>query len=229
MTHTLISGEGVSLRTGALVAGFGLLAMAILAPIANFGVLERLVIQGDAAKTAANLVASPGLFRLGILGFLIVAILDVFVAWGLHIVFRPVNASLSWLALCLRMVYAAAFAVTTTDLFKALNVLTDPAVARVFDAAQINGQAMLSINAFRFGWDATLAIFACHLGVLATVMLQTRMVPRWLGWLVGIAGLGYLIDSIGKLAIPGYGLNIAAFTFIGEVLLIFWLLWRGRK
>jgi hypothetical protein len=44
-----------------------------------------------------------------------------------------------------------------------------------------------------------------------------------------IAGLGYLIDSFGKLLSPTYDANIALFTFIGEVLLIFWLFFKGVR
>jgi hypothetical protein len=54
------------MRRPALVAGTGLLAMAILAPAARFGVIQRLVTPGDATRTAAHILASAGLFRLAI-------------------------------------------------------------------------------------------------------------------------------------------------------------------
>lgn len=53
------------MRRPALVAGTGLLAMAVLAPAANFGVIQRLVTPGDATRTAGHILASAGLFRLG--------------------------------------------------------------------------------------------------------------------------------------------------------------------
>src|SRR5438067_12874557 len=56
----------ISLRQAALVAGVGLLLMTFLAPIANFGVLQKLIVPGDAAVTAQNIAAAPGLFRLAI-------------------------------------------------------------------------------------------------------------------------------------------------------------------
>jgi hypothetical protein len=45
----------------------------------------------------------------------------------------------------------------------------------------------------------------------------------------GDAALGYLIDSLGKILLPDYNLTIAAFTFIGEVLLLFWLFIKGSR
>ena len=72
---------GVSRRTMALIAGVGLLHMAVLAPLAHFGVLENLVVPGDAATTVGNIAADEGLFRLAIAALLVVTFLDIVVAW----------------------------------------------------------------------------------------------------------------------------------------------------
>ena len=106
----------VSPRTAAMVAGLGLLMMAILAPFANFYVLEKLVVANDAKATADNILASSELFRIGISYFLIVAVLDVIVAWTLHVLLEPVNQSLSLLAAWFRVVYAAMFAIALMPL-----------------------------------------------------------------------------------------------------------------
>jgi hypothetical protein len=44
-----------------------------------------------------------------------------------------------------------------------------------------------------------------------------------------IASLGYLIDSFGGVISVGYNANVAQFTFVGEVLLMGWLLWKGVR
>jgi hypothetical protein len=53
--------------------------------------------------------------------------------------------------------------------------------------------------------------------------------PTVLGILLVVAGLGYAVDGFGALLFAGYDVNLAAFTFLGEVVLIFWLLLRGRR
>ncbi|MFC6723873.1 DUF4386 family protein [Halobium palmae] len=53
--------------------------------------------------------------------------------------------------------------------------------------------------------------------------------PKVLGILLVIAGTGYVIDSFGRVLVAGYSFEVAAFTLIGEVLLIFWLLIYGRS
>jgi hypothetical protein len=83
------SDGGVSLRGAAIIAGVGLLLIAVIAPYANFGVLENLIVPGDANSTATNIIGSQMLFRVGMGCFLIVAILDIVVAWALYVLFRP--------------------------------------------------------------------------------------------------------------------------------------------
>src|SRR6266508_3639148 len=93
--ETRADGHGISLRQTALIAGLGLLLLAVLAAFANFGVLQRLIVSGDAKSTAQNIEAAQGLFRIAIGSFFVVAILDVVVAWALYIWFQPINRSLS--------------------------------------------------------------------------------------------------------------------------------------
>ena len=220
---------GVSIRTSALVAGFGLLLMAIFAPIANFGVFETLIVPGDATATADNIMASPGLFRTGIFVFLIVAILDVVVAWALYILLKPVNKSLSLLAAWLRVVYAAIFVSALSQPLIVLQLLNGSEYLKAFETNQLHVQVLLSLNAFIDEWNMGLVIFGLHLLVLGYLAFKSGYIPKILGILVIIAGLGYLIDNLGKLLSPNYNVTIAMFTFIGEVLLIFWLLWKGIK
>jgi hypothetical protein len=111
------------IRRAALVAGVGLLAMAILAPAANFGAIQSLVSEGDAKTTAENILASEGLFRLGIGALVVVVILDIVVAWALLAFFKPVHQAVSTLAAWLRLSYAAIFAVAISQLIEVLPLL----------------------------------------------------------------------------------------------------------
>lgn len=223
----------MSLRTAAIVAGLGLLAMAILAGFANFSVFQSLVVPGDAKTTAENIIASSGSFRMGIFFFLVVAVLDVVVAWALYVLLKLANKSLSLLAAWFRVVYAAIFAVALTNLFSALQLFTGADYLKAFEVNQLYAQGMVSLSAFQSGWNIGLAIFGLHLLVLGYLVFKSGYASKWGGILLSIllvvAGLGYLADSIGKFLLPNYNASIAQFTFIGEVLLIFWLLWKGIK
>jgi len=220
---------GTSQRTAALVVGVSLLIMMVFAIFANFMVIDNLVVPGDAATTAENILANEGQFRMGIASFMIVIILDVIVAWGLYIFLRPVDWTLSLLGGWLRLVYSAIFFVALISLVNALGLLTDANNAALFEADQLPSQVMLSLNSFTAGWNAGLVIFGLHLVVVGYLIFKSGNMPRILGILVIIAGLGYTIDTFTALLLPEFNVTLSLFTFIGEPLLGIWLLVKGLR
>src|SRR5512138_3379660 len=114
----------MSLRTTAIVAGVGLLLMAVLSAIAYLNTFQSLVKFDDAALTAQNIMNSMGAFRMCILLLFTVAILDVVVAWALYILLVATNKNLSALAAWLRVIYAGIFIFAISKLYVALQVIT---------------------------------------------------------------------------------------------------------
>lgn len=227
--NTIQVNNTISLKSAALVAGLSLLLMAILAPIANFGILMKLFIPGDAAATFQNFTASTGNVRWATLLFLMVAILDVIVAWALYLVFKPVNQGLSLLTGWIRLVYATLLGAAIFSLLNVLQLTGNAAYLTNLAPQQLQTQTMLAYQSFQDGWSMSLLVFGIHLLLLGYLVLKSETFPKWLGILIVIAGLGYFIDSTGKILSPTYDLNLAAYTFLGEVLLMGWLIWRGVK
>lgn len=217
-TKNAPSFTNVSLRTAAIIAGIGLLLMAILSPIAYLNTFQRLVKFDDASLTAQNISNSMGAFRTAILLLFVVALVDVLVAWALYIVLMPVNKNLSSLAAWLRVIYSGIFIFAISKLYVALQVVTADGT-----------QAMTYLKAFQSIWDKGLILFGFHLLILGYLSFKSGYVPKWLAFFLLLAALGYIVDGFGKTLSPTYNLSISQFTFIGEVLLIFWLLWRGIK
>ena len=215
------SNKDTAPRTAAIIAGIGLLVMAVLAANANFGILPDLIVPGDAQTTGENIITSSGSFWFAIISFLIVAVLDVVVAWGLYVILKPASKTFSTVAAWLRIIYAAIFVFAITKLIAALQVLTS--------SGPSYNQAMDQLNAFQNTWDIGMILFGLHLLLLGFISFRFGGLPKLLGALLAIAGLGYLIDSVGVFLIPGYNISIGEFTFFGELILIFWLLWKGIK
>ena len=211
-----------SRRGAALAAAVGLLSMAILAPFAQFGVLASLIMPTDAVATTSNIAASTGLFGAGIAALMIVAVLDVVVAWGMYVVLRPVNQRVALAVAWLRVAYAVVFAYALLNLLDVAQLLNG-ATAATLQSDQLQTQVATSVTAFRDGWDLALAIFGLHLVGLGGLLYRSVDFPRFLGALVILAGIGYLADSFGRILVPGYTLTISTFTFVGEALLIVWL------
>ncbi len=218
-----------SLRTAAIVAGLGLLIMAVLAPIANFSILQKLVVPGDAAATANNITAEPGLLRLATTLFVIVCALDLVVAWALYILLRPVSRDLSLLAAWFRVAYAAIFASALNNLVVASQLVGRAGYLKAIPTDQVNAQVMSSLDAFVSGWDLGLIIFGLHLLLIGCLAFRSGYIPKLLGVLIVIAGLGYLADNVGPLLSANYTVTVSTFTFVGEVLLLFWLLWKAVR
>ena len=208
----------ISLRTAAIIAGVGLLLMAILSPIAYLNTFQSLVKFDDAALTAQNILNSMGAFRTAIFLLFTVAILDIVVAWALYILLVPANKKLSALAAWLRVIYGGIFIFAISKLYVALQVITPDGT-----------QTMSYLKAFQSIWDIGLILFGFHLLVLGYLVFKSGYIPKWLGVFLVLAAVGYIVDGFGKTLSPDYNLNIAQFTFVGEVLLIFWLLWKGIK
>ncbi|MGN9784695.1 DUF4386 domain-containing protein [Nonomuraea sp. ZG12] len=213
-----------TMRGPAMVAGLSLFAMAVLGGLANFGVLENVVTEGDAERTAQAIRDSEGLFRYAVLGLTLVAILDVIVAKALLDFFKPVHEGVATLAAWLRLAYAGVFLVAIGQLAGALPLAGDPWPAGAYTPEQFHAEALLKINGFHDLWHAGLTFFGLHL------LLLGYLAYRWarvVGVLLGIAGLGYLVDSFG--AVLGHTPDAAVFTFVGEVVLMLWLLVKGRN
>jgi len=223
------SAGGWSVRTASTTAGVALLLMSALAGFGKFFVLDRLVTEGNATQTAADILASEGLFRLGIASLVLVIALDVVIAWALYRVFSPVNHGLSVLAAAMRLVYAGVFMVAIAQLPGVLRVLTDDGNNAAFSADQVNAQASLGLIAFTDIWYVSQFLFGLHLLIESYLAYCSGYVPRVLGALLAIAGLGYATDSLGGVLSQGPWTPVSSFTFLGEFLLALWLVVRARR
>jgi len=218
-----------SIRAASTTAGLGILLLAAGAGFANFVVLGGVVTDGDAARTAQDILASEGMFRIGIAALYLVVVLDVVVAWALLRVFSPVHEGLSRLAAWFRLAYAGVFAVAISQLAGVPDLLQDRGYSAAFGTEQVQAQAMLKVDAYHEIWSAALILFGAHLLLEGYLALRSGYVPRILGVLIGLAGAGYVFDSFGSLLSPGSSVTISAVTFVGEFLLALWLVFRGSR
>lgn len=137
---------------------------------------------------------------------LCVAVLDVLIAVALYPVLLRAGALLAGCASALRLAYGAVFATAAGSL------MGSPDVER-----------------FHAVWDAGLLLFGTHLMLVGVAVIRISSMPTWMGALVVIAGLGYLIDAVSIALNPAVPVRIGEFAFVGEVVLLVWLLgWGGR-
>jgi Domain of unknown function (DUF4386) len=222
------SGTKSSRHIAALIAGASILLLAALAAFANIAVLQGLVTEGDAAKTAKDILASDGTFRVGITSLYAVVALDVLVAWALMGVFRPVHAGLSRLAAWFRLAYAAVFLVAIAQLAGIPDLLSTRDSA-VFTPGQVDATALAKVGTFTDIWMAGLLLFGVHLTLLGFLVFRSGQMPRLLGILLVVAGVGYAFDTMAAVLSTGSVFAVSTVTFLGESLLALWLLIRGHR
>jgi hypothetical protein len=211
-------------RQAAWTAGLGLLLMAVLAPLANFGVLGRLVTD-DAKQTTQALLQDQRAFQLAIAGLFAVACLDLIGSWALWAFFDPVQHSTALLAAWFRTGYAVVFIVAISHLLVAAIVLHGTSAAGTAAASdQTSSEVHSQISQFQDIWNLALTLFGVHLLLIGWLALRSGRAPRTVAVLVGIAGVGYLADSIGPMVWSGYTFQLTTVTFVGEVALMIWLL-----
>ena len=168
-----------------------------MAPLALFGMMyvPSLIVPGDAATTANNIMANEWQFRLGILGFIIMVVFDVVVAWALYVLLKPVNKSLSLFAAWFRLVNATIFGIALYNIISVLQLLSGADYLTAYETGQLHAQVMLFLDAFNHTWLIGLVFFGVHLFVLGYLIFRSGYIPRILGILLIIAALAYLIDS----------------------------------
>jgi hypothetical protein len=221
-------------RRGARIAGLGYVLIYLLAIFANFAVLEGLVVDGDAAATTANVIGSLGLLRLAVVAFLAVFLLDVVVAWALHVVFRGVHRDLSLLTAWSRLTYTVFLGVGLVFVFQVLQLTGSDAYAAL-GAEQISAQVLLALASFDTTWVIGLAVFGLHLVLLGVMVLRSRLAPRAVGVLLVAAGVAYAADTVVHALAPHYSAVapvmlalVAVPSMIGEGWLAVWLLTTRR-
>ncbi|MHC3993949.1 DUF4386 domain-containing protein [Thiomicrolovo sp. ZZH C-3] len=215
-----------ALNRYARLAGMAWLVVILTGISAEFFLRMPLIVPGDAAATAANILGAEGLFRLSIAADIVMLLFDVTAATALYLLFRPVDRMLALLATAFRLVMGAVLAANLMTLTSLLSVLhgTDPAAV----------QQQLDTHAD--GYAVGLVFFGLHCFILGTLILKSRYLPRLLGGLLMVASLGYLIDSFAHLLLP-QGAPFLAVTaqalivlaLLAELSLSLWLLVRGVK
>jgi hypothetical protein len=224
----------VSPRTVARAAGLLYLLIFVTAGFGEGVVRATLVVPGDAAATAANVVAAEGLFRLGVVADLVAFAADAVVAVLLYVLLRPASRTLALVAAALRLVAHPAIAsLNTLTQVMALQLLTRPEYQTAFDPAQLQALALLLLTAHGYGYLLAGIFFGLHLLALGSLLVRSDLFPSVLGVLVAVAGLGYLTESGTVLLVPAYepvaSTVVVVTAVLGELTLALYLVVRGTR
>jgi hypothetical protein len=213
----------------ARVAGFLYLLMA---PFGIFGILwaSSLIVPGDAATTANNIMASESLFRLSIVSALMVQIITIFVVLVLYKLLKPVNKNHALLMVIFILLGAPIAMLNELNRFVTLLLLSGADYLTVFTADQLQALVPLFLDLHEQGVTIAGIFWSLWLFPMGYLVFKSGYIPRILGVLLIIAGFGYLIDSFAGFLLPNFYAPISRFilfTTYGELLFPLWLLIKG--
>lgn len=226
MTHPVAD---TSLRKIARVAGILYLVIAVIAPFSMLYVPSALIVVGDAAATANRIMASEGLFRLGMVSDAIVFLIEIVLTVLLYELLKPVSKTLSLVAASARLAMTIVQGINLLNLFFVLLLLGGASYLTVFAPGQLQSLAFLSLNAHApvvYIWGL---FFGLHLCVLGYLVYKSGYIPKLLGILLVIVSLCYAIQNFGNILLPNYA---QIFALVGNLAFIeiafpVWLLIKG--
>ncbi|MCB0037466.1 MAG: DUF4386 domain-containing protein [Anaerolineales bacterium] len=221
-------------KTTARIAGIFYLIIIVSGIYAQFFVRQALLVPGDAAATASNILASETLFRLGITADMAMILSDVALGIIFYVLLKAINPGLSLMAAFFRLAQAAVLAVNLLNLFFVAELLSGAAYLAAISTAELQSWALFFLNAHATGYAVGLLFFAMNCLVFGYLVYQSGYFPRILGLLLIFAGFGYAADTLARTLLSDYavyenlfGIIVFAPAVLGEVAMTLWLLIKG--
>jgi len=218
----------VSLARYARIAGVAMLLSIIFGAIGEAWIPGRIIVAGDAAATAANIVNHPVLFRLGFATYLVEGICDAALCVFFYVVLKPVNRNLALLSAFFGIASMVTFATAQSSWFAASVILRDVPGMDAFSADQ---RATLAFYAIRLSGSIAwlfVGLYGTATIIRGWLIIRSGYLPRALGALFVIGGIGFVLKNATFILAPALssGLLLAPMALAGVPMML-WLLIRG--
>ncbi|MGA2765678.1 MAG: DUF4386 domain-containing protein [Spirochaetia bacterium] len=193
----------------------------------------KMYVSGNAAATAGNVVANSGLVRLGVVAHLLDGTFFVFLAMILYVLLQHVHKSVARAMLVLVALATGIICLNAVFQFEGLRVATDASYAAAFGAAGSNALVLLLLDTQHFGTLIAQVFFGLWLLPLGYLVYKSGLFPKWLGVVLVVGGVSYLVDLLALFLFPAFGQEIHTFVVIpsaiAEISMVLYLLVIGVK
>ena len=231
MTHSSeLENTEMAPRLKARIAG-GLWLIVIATGVFALFVRSTLIVRGNAAATATNIIASESLFRLGFAADVISFSCYLALTVILYELMKPVGRSISLMAASFGLAGCVVGAVILVNLLVPMILLGGAPYLSAFEPGQLQALALTSLRLHGQAYDVTSVFFGLQCMLLGYLIARSTFLPRLLGLLLGIGGLAYIISAFASFVSPALGaqlfLLIVPAGFVGEGSLSLWLVVKG--
>ena len=222
-----------SQRTAARVAGFAYLFTFVIVVLVNFGIHERLMVAGNAAETARNILAHERLFRIGVAGDLVYEAGLVVLLSALYVILEPVGRTLALLAAFWRLVYASMWVLMSLNLLTALRLLNGADYLRVLGTDQSQTLASLYLSGFD-AYYVGLLFYGLASTACSYLFFKSGYIPRGLAGFGVIASAWATVCTLAFIISPAFAKVVNLWWFdtglgIFELVTGFWLVFKGLR
>ena len=220
------------LKKAARLAGAIYLTMVFTAPFSLIYVPSKLIVRGNAAVTANNILAHETMFRLSIFGDLIGQVIFICLAIALYRLLSKVNKTWAALMVAFVLVSAAVGFLDTLNNIAALILFRGGEFLTVFDKPQRDTLAMFFLRLHSQGISIDEIFWGLWLFPFGLLVFRSGFLPRWLGVWLMINCFAYVVLSVIGFFFPTY--NDKAFLYLqpvllGEIAIMLYLLIRGAN
>jgi hypothetical protein len=194
-----------------------------------FGILygPSLLVPGDAAATARNILASESLFRLSIVSALLDQIIFIFVGLALYQVLKVVNQHMAVLMVIFLLLSIPIAILDELNNAAVLFLLSGADSLTVFTADQLHALVLVLLDLHALGLNIAFLVGAPWFFPMGYLVFKSGFLPRILGVLLIVNGLAYLLDSFAAWLFPDLNVNLVMFTGWVEVVFALWLVIKG--
>jgi hypothetical protein len=220
-----------STRNPGRLAGLWYLLLVLAGPLRLIYIPSKLFVHGNAAATVNNIASHEWLFRFGIVGELLGAVILICLVMAFYRLFKGVDQNHAILVVIFGGVVPATINIinAATDAV-ALMVARGADYLSAFDKPQRDALAMLFLRFQDHQIVASELLWGVWLLPLAVLVYRSRFLPRFLGVWLAIGGVAYLILCFTSELLPQYQNKVFAYSqpaFFGEIALTLWLLIKG--
>ena len=218
----------------ARIAGVLYLLVGIFGGFAEGYVEPKMYVAGNAAATAWNVVANPGLVRMGVVADLLDGTFFVFLALTLYILLKHVHKSVARAMLVLVALATGITCLVAGFEFEGLRVATDASYTAGLGAAGSNALVMILLDLQHYGLLIAQIFFGLWLVPLGYLAYKSAgLFPTWLGVLLMVGGACYIVDLLAAFLVPELGQTIHAYIVIpcaiAEISMVVYLLVFGVR
>jgi hypothetical protein len=220
-------------RKAARVAGFFYLLTFAIVVAVNFGINERLMVAGDPAQTARNILAHERLFRIGIASNLVYEAGLLALLSALYVTLRPAGRTLALLAAFWRLVYASMWVLMSLNQLTALRLLKGADYLRALGTEQAQTLGRLYLSGFD-AYYVGLLFYGLASTACSYLFFKSGYIPR------GLAAFGVIVSAwaaactLAFVISPDFAKHVNLWWFdtglgLFELATGFWLVLKGLR